>query len=135
MINFNELKVGDYIIADYEGQKWEGEVTELNYDDKQICVLTEVQEFWYEPEDVYPIPISDESLRKLNFIREEETNGAVKYKKGAFRLVIPGNDDFSDVEMWYREDVRSHPNVHYIHQLQNHHLQMTKVPLTNEVIA
>lgn len=135
MINFNELKVGDYVIADYEGQKWEGEITELNHDDKQICVLTEVQEFWYEPEDVYPIPINDESLRKLNFIREDEPNGVVKYKKGAFRLLIPGKDDFSDIEMWYREDVRSHPNVHYIHQLQNQHLQMTKVPLTNEVIA
>jgi len=135
MLNFNELKIGDYVIAEYEGQKWEGEVTDLNHDDKQICVLTEVQEFWYDPDDIYPIPISDESLTKLNFIREDEPDRSVKYKKGAFRLVIPKKDDFSDIEMWYREDVRSHPNVHYIHQLQNHYLQMTKVHLTNEVIA
>jgi hypothetical protein len=135
MINFNELKIGDYIIAEYEGRKWEGEVTRLNHDDKQVCVETEVQEFWYDPEDVYPIPISDETLTKLNFVREKTPEGPVKYRKGSFRLVIPGKDDFSDIEMWYREDVRSHPDVRYIHQLQNHYLQMTKVHLTNEVIA
>src|SRR4051812_45783174 len=126
MIDFNQLKVGDYLITEYEGKKWEGVITELNHDDKQICVETEVQEFWYDPEDLYPIPITDESLMKLNFVREEEPDGTVKYKKGAFRLLIPQKDNFSDLEMWYREDVRASPNVHYIHQLQNQYLQMTK---------
>ena len=135
MIDFNQIKIGDYVIADSGDQKWNGEVIELNHDDKQICVETEVQAFWYDPEDIYPITITDESLIKLNFIREEEPDGSVKYKKGAFRLVIQRKDDFSDVEMWYREDVRSSPNVHYIHQLQNQYLQMTKVHLTDEVIA
>ena len=135
MIDFNQIKIGDYVLADSGDQKWNGEVIELNHDDKQICVETEVQSFWYDPEDIYPIPITDESLIKLNFVREEEPDGTVKYKKGAFRILIPRKDDFSDIEMWYREDVRSSPNVQYIHQLQNQYLQMTKVHLTNEVIA
>jgi len=135
MIKFNELKQGDYVIADFEGQKWEGVVTRLNSDEKQVCVETEVQEFWYEPEDLYPIPVSDASLKKLNFIREDMPDGSVKYKKGSFRIVIPKDGDFSFREVWYREDRRDNPHIDYIHQLQNQYLQMTKVHLTNEVIV
>ena len=43
--------------------------------------------------------------------------------------------DGSKLDMWWREDRRTHPNVHFIHQLQNHYLDMTKVHLTNEVMA
>ncbi len=45
MINFSELQVGDYVIAEYEGTMWEGEVMNLNNDEKQMCIQTEVQEF------------------------------------------------------------------------------------------
>jgi len=135
MIKFNETKIGDYVIGEYEGQKWEGEVTALNGDEKQVCVQTEVQEFWFEPEHLYPIPITDESLRNLNFTKEVLQDGAVKYKKGSFRILIPREGDFSGLEMWYREDKRHHPDVHYIHQLQNHYLQMTKIHLTSEVMV
>jgi hypothetical protein len=135
MIKFNELKVGDYVVAEYEGKRWNGEVTHLNGDEKQVCVETDVQEFWFEPEDLYPIDITDVTLRELSFTREDEADGSVKYKKGSFRLIIPVADNFSEVEMWYREDRRHHPDVHYIHQLQNHYLQMTKVHLTDDVIA
>jgi hypothetical protein len=135
MIKFSELKQGDYVIAEFEGSRREGEVVRLNNDEKQVCVETDVQEFWYDTDDLYPIPISDESLKKLNFIKETMPDGVVKYKKGSFRLVIPKEGDFSVVEMWYREDKRDAPNVHYVHQLQNQYLQMTKVHLTKEVMA
>lgn len=135
MIKFSELKIGDYVIAEFEGSRREGEVVRLNGDEKQVCVETEVQEFWYEPEDLYPIPLSDESLKGLNFSKETLADGVVKYKKGSFRMVIPKEGDFSVVELWYREDRRDHPDVHYIHQLQNQYYQMTKVHLTDEVIA
>jgi len=130
MIKFNEVKIGDLVQVDYNGKTWEGEVTGLNGDEKQICVTTEVQDFWYEVEDVYPLPLNDEQLLSLNFHKQEnEHTGEIKYSKDAFRLVIPAESDFSNIEMWYREDRRHHPDVHYIHQLQNHYLQMTKVPL------
>ena len=135
MIKFNELKQGDYIIGDYEGSRWEGEVTRLNGDEKQVCVDTGVQDFWFEQEQLYPIPINDEQLLKLNFTKQENDDGSVKYMKGSFRILVPQKDNFSSFEMWYREDRRHHPDVHYIHQLQNHYLQMTKIHLTKEVMA
>lgn len=135
MIKFSEIKVGDYVVVDYEGQRWDGQVTRLNGDEKQVCVETDVQEFWYDTAHLYPIPISDEKLLDLNFTREDLADGSVKYKKGSFRLMIPRKDDFSSLEMWYREDRRHHPDVHYIHQLQNHYLQMTKIHLTREVMV
>ena len=135
MINYNELQIGDYVIAEYEGSMWEGEVMNLNNDEKQVCIQTEVQDFWYEPEHVFPIVLNDEQLMKLHFTKEVMDDGSVKYKKGSFRIAIPAEGDFSALEMWYREDRRHHPNVHYIHQLQNHYLQMTKIHLTREVMV
>jgi len=135
MIKFNEIKVGDYVVVDYEGQRWDGQVTRLNGDEKQVCVETDVQEFWYDTSHLHPIPITDEKLLNLNFTREELADGSVKYKKASFRLMIPRKDDFSSLEMWYREDRRHNPDVHYIHQLQNYYLQMTKIHLTKEVMV
>lgn len=135
MIKFSDLKVGDYVMVDFEGGMRRGEIRNLNKDEKQVCVETEVQDFWYEPAHVYPIPLNDEELLRLNFAKEANGTGSVKYKKGAFRLEIPEADNFSKIVIWYREDVRRNPDVHYVHELQNHYLQMTKVHLTDEVIA
>jgi hypothetical protein len=136
MIPIQELKVGDYVIAEFEGTKWEGEVKRLNTDEKQICVETEVQEFWYEEEHLYPIPLNDENLLRLNFAKEESPDGSVKYKKGSFRILIRDKNDFSSYkEIWYREDRRDNPDIRYIHLLQNQYLQMTKVHLTNGVMV
>ena len=132
MIKFNDIKIGDYLMGEFEGKKWVGEVVRLNGEDKQVCVQTDVQEFWFEPEHLYPIPLNDESLQDLGFTREDMEDGSIKYKKASFRLVIPAKDDFSHIDIWYREDRRHNPDIHYIHQLQNAHLSMTKVHLTRE---
>jgi hypothetical protein len=134
MIKFNDIKIGDYLKGEFEGKMWEGEVVRLNSEDKQVCVQTDVQEFWFEPEHLHPIPLNDESLRNLGFTKEDMEDGSIKYKKASFRLVIPAKDDFSHLDMWYREDRRHNPDIHYIHQLQNAHLQMTKVHLTRESV-
>ncbi len=135
MIKFNELQVGNYVMVEYEGALRNGEVMRLNKDEKQVCVETEVQDFWYDTARIFPIPLNDEQLMLLNFKKEIADDGSVKYKKGSFRLVIREKDNFATLEMWYREDRRHNPNVHYIHELQNQYLQMTKVHLTDEVIA
>lgn len=135
MIKFNEVKMGDFLIGEYEGQRWEGEVVRLNNDEKQVCLETEVQEFWFETENLYPIPLNDATLKTLNFGRDEMPDGSVKYKKGSFRMLIGKPDDFSRMDIWYRDDKRINPDIHYIHQLQNHYYQMTKVHLTDEPIA
>ncbi len=135
MIPFSEIKTGDYVMGEFEGKMWEGEVTRLNKQDKQVCIETDVQQFWFEPQHIYPIPVNEENLLRFNFIKEIMDDGTIKYKKESFRILIPTVDDFSNAEMWYRQDKRHHPDVRYIHQLQNHYLQMTKVHLTKEAIV
>jgi hypothetical protein len=131
MIKFSDLKIGDYVRAEYEGKTWDGEVTRLNGDEKQVEVTTEVQASWFEPEHLFPIPLNEDSLDKLGFHKHLNEDGSVKYMKGSFRLVTPTAGDFSHFEMWYREDRRHNPDVHYVHQLQNQYLQMTKIHLTD----
>ena len=130
MIKFNDIKIGDYMMGEFEGKMWEGEVTRLNGDEKQVCLLTSVQEFWFSTDHLHPIPLDENALLNLNFSKQEGEDGSVKYSKGAFRLVAPKAGDFSSIEMWYREDRRHHPNVHFVHQLQNQYLDMVKVHLT-----
>lgn len=134
MIKFSDIRIGDYLKAEYEGKMWDGEVVRLNGDEKQVCVQTEVQEFWFSPDHLYPIELNDGSLLKLGFQKQQQEDGSVKYLKGSFRIVAPRAGDFSSIEMWYREDRRHHPDVHFIHQLQNQYLDMTKVHLTNEPV-
>ncbi len=135
MINMHELEKGDYVIADFAGQLQEAIVIGINLTEGQVHVDTDVQDFWYEPHHLYPIPLNDEELIKFQFTREQEPDGKVKYKKGAFRILIPAPGDFSKIDIWYRDDRRHHPNIHFMHQLQNHYLQMTKIHLTREVMV
>lgn len=128
MIRFNELKPGDLVIAEYDGQKWEGVVKELNKEDKEICVETSVQEFWFTPEHLYPIPLTEQQLTSLGFVKSENGN-EVKYMKDSFRIFLPVKDDFSNLEIWWREDRRQLNQQISVHELQNHYYQMTKVEL------
>ncbi|HVW63305.1 MAG TPA: hypothetical protein VHC48_24810 [Puia sp.] len=128
MIRFHELKVGDYVLADFEGQRSEGEVIGLNEGDKMASVQTSVQDFWYTPDQLYPIALDDNQLMQLGFEKEAFEAG-VKYKRGPFRILLPAPGNFSHFEMWYREDRRHIAQPIYVHELQNHYRQMTKVEL------
>lgn len=129
MIKMSELQPGDVVMADFEGQQREGIVKELNREDKEVCVESEVQEFWYKPEDLYPILLSEEQLFKLGFTKHPNEDGTVKYMKDSFRLKIFREGDFKEMEIWWREDHR-HLHQHLmVHELQNHYYQMTKVEL------
>lgn len=135
MIKFNDIKIGDFLNADYEGKFCEGEVTMLNSNEKQVCVQIEgVQDFWFDTDKLQPIALNENALLNLNFTKQDAEDGGVKYSKGAFRLVTPTKGDFTHIEIWYREDRRYNPNVHFVHQLQNHYLDMTKVHLTKDII-
>jgi hypothetical protein len=132
MIKFNELQIGDIIEVEYDGKKSEGEVIDLDHEDREVSVQTEVQDFWYTPEQLFAIPLSDEQLNKFGFERLDNADGTVKYKKDAFRILISKKDDFSAFDMWYREDRRHMHRPISIHELQNHYLQMTKVHLDKD---
>ncbi len=132
MIKFQEVKVGDYLIADNDGDARRGEVTNLNGSEKQVCVDNGIQEFWYETNQLSALPVSDEELKNLQFRSEVQPDGSVKYMKGAFRMVIPRANDFSKMEIWYRDEKRHILTEIPLHVLQNHYYEMTKVHLNTD---
>ncbi len=132
MIKFQEIQVGDYLIADNDGDKRQGEVTDLNHNEKQVCVNTGAQDFWYETEQLSPIPLDEEQLMILQFHKQENADGSVKYMKGAFRIMLSAKDDFSKFEIWYRDEHRHILHPINVHNLQNHFYEMTKVHLNDE---
>jgi hypothetical protein len=135
MIKISELKQGDIIMVDNEGTLMEGEVMEVNNGQKLAQVRTNGEsDFWYGVEALHPIALSDEAMKKLNFQREDEDGGSVKYMKGAFRAQIKKPGDFSHLDFWYREDRRHVNESISVHQLQNYYLNMTKVHLTEAAI-
>lgn len=128
MIKLGHLKPGDVVMVSDEGLMREGMVMQTNREENMIQVDNGIQEFWYQPQDLHPVALDEAQLMKFGF-EKELVDGAIKYKKGAFRLVTPLAGDFSNIEMWYRED-RRHFNVPIaVHELQNLHADMTKVPL------
>ncbi len=134
MIKFSDLKVGDYVIAVTDGQSWQGEVTDFNNDEKEIGVNNGVQQFYFKSENLNPIPVDEATLLKMNFTKQVNDDGSVKYLKGAFRVRTPKQDDFNQYEIWYRDEKRHILSPIYLHDLQNHYQAMTKVPLTDQPI-
>lgn len=134
MIKFSELKQGDYVLAENDGQAWQGEVTDFNHDEKEISVYNGVQDFWFKSEELFPLPLDENQLFKLKFQKHANGDGSVKYMKGAFRIQTPSQDNFSNFEIWYRNEKRIMIHPISVHELQNHYLEMTKVHLTDQVI-
>jgi hypothetical protein len=134
MIKFSDLKQGDYVLAESDGQAFRGEVTDFNSDEKEIAVNNGVQEFYFKSEDLYPIPLDEEELLKLKFTKQVNPDGTVKYLKGAFRIQTPEQDNFSNFEVWYRDERRVIQHHIALHILQNHYLAMTKVHLSDQPI-
>ena len=134
MIQFHELRMGDFVLVEFDGRRTEGEVIGLNGADREIQVRTgDDQEFWYTPNDLYPIALDDGQLMQFGFERQVLPDGKIKYLKGPFRILLSEKGDFSDFEMWYREDRRHITQSLSVHGLQNHFHGMTKIDLVREV--
>lgn len=133
MLKFQNIKVGDYLMADNEGDVLKGEVTNLKHGENQVCLDIGAQEFWYDMDQLSPIPLNDAELTALKFSKQTEDNSNVKYSKGAFRMLIPREGDFSRLELWYRDEKRYVTHPINVHELQNHFHDMTKVHLNDEV--
>ena len=128
MLKLGELKSGDIVLLNDEGIDREGTVVRISHENRQALVDNGVQEFWYDLANIRPIPLDEDQLLKLGF-EKEIVNGEVKYKKGSFRVLAHKPGDFSHLEMWWREDRRHFDFPLSVHDLQNLHLDMTKVPL------
>lgn len=131
MIKFSELRLGNYVIADEDGKLWRSEVTDFNNDEKEIEVDNGVQRFFFTSERLEPIPVDEAVLLRMNFQKQVNDDGSVKYMKGAFRIQTARQDDFSQYEIWYRDEKRRILSPIYLHELQNHYEDMTKVKLTD----
>ena len=126
MIQFHDLRVGDLLLVEYNGLRMEGEVVGLNGDEKEVDVKTTAQDFWYSPKYLYGIAVDEGQLVQLGFERQDMPDGKVKYLKGPFRILLSQNGNFSNFEMWYREDRRHIARELAVHELQNYYHQMTK---------
>lgn len=127
-MKLSELKTGDWVLLNDNGVEREGTVLRVSHEDNKVCVDNGIQEFWYELQDIQPLPLNEQQLLNLGFEKLESDNG-VKYGKGAFRVHVPSETDFSSVEAWYREDKRFFDHPITVSHLQNIHLDMTKVQL------
>ena len=129
MVKISELKQGDVVKVLDSGEERLGVVTDTSWEENMACINNGIQEFWFAPADIVPIPLTEEQLlNRLGFEKEETAEG-IKYKKGAFRVVVHDPGNYTNLDIWYREDRRHFNHPIYVHELQNHHYQMTKVPL------
>lgn len=128
MIKLSDLKPGDMVTIMDDGGEKEGIVTSVSQNENMVCVNNGVQDFWYPPSQILSIPLNEDQLFKLGFQRQDNEQG-IKYLRGPFRIQIREEGNFSDFEIWYREDHRRFHVPLTVHELQNHYLEMTKVPL------
>ncbi len=128
MLKIGHLKSGDLVMVNDEGVVREGTVVEISHEENQALVNNGVQDFWYSPAEMSAVPLDENQLTRLGFTRED-LDGGVKYKRDSFRLITPTKGDFSNVEMWWREDRRHFHHPLQVHELQNLYLDMTKVHL------
>lgn len=129
MVKITDLKEGDIIQVNDSGVERTGTVVETSREENMALVDTGVQEFWFSTEDIVPIPLTEHQLIHILGFEKEETADGVKYKKGPFRVVVHDPGNYTNLDVWYREDRRHFNHPLYVHELQNHHLEMTKVPL------
>src|SRR5688572_5239304 len=129
MVKISELKQGDVVKVLDSGEERLGVVTDTSWEENMACINNGIQEFWFAPADIVPIPLTEEQLINTLGFEKEETAEGIKYKKGAFRVVVHDPGNYTNLDIWYREDRRHFSHPIYVHELQNHHYQMTKVPL------
>lgn len=129
MITISDLKEGDVVKVIDGGVEREGVVTDVDKQENQAQVDNGIQEFWYNPDQIIPVPMTEDRLVNILGFEKEETPEGVKFKKGPFRLVVHDPGNYTNLDIWYREDHRHFNHALYLHELQNHHLDMTKVQL------
>ena len=133
MIKIQELKQGDIVRVVQDMTEREGTVVDVSREENMVYINNGIQEFWYTPEQIAAIPLTEKELFRLGFEKTETQNGA-KYTKGPFRVLVHDPGNYTNLDIWYREDRRHFSHPIYVHELQNLHLQMTKVPLEKPTV-
>lgn len=129
MIKIQDLRVGDTVVAQYDGVLKQGTVTNLNHDEKQISVVTDEQEFWYDQQDLFPISLGDEQLSKLKFVRNDTVKQGAQYERGPFIIRFYVKDGEKHADLQYRDEIRELKGDLNVNTLQNHYAAMTNFHL------
>jgi hypothetical protein len=134
MIHLNDLKAGDIVDASFEGGMARGQVSHFDLDTQEVCVVTnDDQECWYKPKELYPISLNPRELEELHFTSSPTAGGpegSLTYVRGPFSIRVEDPATFQEITLYYRsEPTRVFHHGLYLHELQNHYLQMTKVHL------
>ena len=133
MVKIQELKQGDIVRVVEETNEREGTVVDVSREENMVCINNGIQEFWYGPDQIAAIPLTEKELFRLGFEKAEAPDGT-KYMKGPFRVLVHDPGNYTNLDIWYREDRRHFNHPIYVHELQNLHLQMTKVPLEKPAV-
>lgn len=135
MIPMHELKSGDLVRADYEGQLVVGSVLEKNVETNEVLVVTnDDQECWYKPDELFPIALDKTMLESLQFVQDggPDPDGSITWIRGPFSVRVYDPQTFQDMTLMYRsEQPRKLHGGLAVHELQNHYLGMTNVHLVD----
>jgi hypothetical protein len=130
MLKLNEVREGDIVLADFEGQKRVGDVLEVSRGDKKARIAHGENQFWYDLQHIFAVPLEPEILHELGFRRTSSEDDVVVFERGPFsmRFVRTANDRYS--ELHYRDETRHVHHMDYLHQLQHHYRAMTNFELS-----
>ncbi|TDX00732.1 hypothetical protein [Dinghuibacter silviterrae] len=135
MIPMHELKAGDIVRAKYDGGSVPGSVVQFDRENNQVCVITnDDQECWYEPDELFPIPVDQKVLENLQFKPDggPDPDGSITYLRGPFSIKVYDPGTFQHMTLQYRsEQPRKLHEGLALHELQNHYLSMTNVHLVD----
>ncbi|HEY0274254.1 MAG TPA: hypothetical protein VGC22_13765 [Chitinophaga sp.] len=129
MMKIHDLRVGDTVVAQYDGVLKQGVVTGLNHDEKQISVVTDEQEFWYNQEDLFPVSLGEEQLAALKFVRNNSVTQGAQYERGPFIIRFYVQNGEKHVDLQYRDEIRELKGDLTVSTLQNHYAAMTNFHL------
>jgi hypothetical protein len=131
MIKLQDLKEGDIVMVDFEGEMKTGDITEISTGDHKARVAYGENEFWYEAQDLHPVPVDDAHLAELGFkkVSDGSADGTL-YERGPFSLqfIQKGPDKHSLLH--YRDETRHIHKLEHLHQLQHHYKGMTNFHLS-----
>jgi hypothetical protein len=130
MLKLNELKSGDIVLADFEGQKRVGDVMEVSWGDRKARVAHDETEYWYDLNDIYAVPLDQGILAELGFTENQGGGDGTVYQRGPFSVQFVQNGPDRHSLLHYRDETRHVHNLNYLHELQNHYKGMTNHELS-----
>ena len=131
MINIHELKSGDTVITNYEGAEKEGKILQVDHEDKKVLVATDENEFWYDLDNLSPVLLTEATLQKLQFHKEEAASpaGGILYVRGPFSVRFFEDGHKPLLQLHYRDESRDLNEPITLNELQNHYVDMTNFHL------